>query len=93
LRVYEVFAQEKHEASITIAKLEFEVSELEERLEHEQRFDLALINGGGRGRPKSGAFVSHVRCLLATGLNLSRPIVVFLCLASSCLVFSCLLSS
>ncbi len=67
--------------------------ELEERLEHEQRFNVALINGGGRGRPKSNAFVSHVRYLLATGLNLSRRIVIFLCLARSCLVLSCRSSS
>jgi hypothetical protein len=52
------------------------VLELQERLEHEQRFDVALINNVGRGRPKSGAFVSHVRCLLATGLNLSRCLLV-----------------
>ena len=83
--VYQVFAQEKEEASETIAKLEVEVLELQERLENEQRLDVGLINGGGRGRPKSDAFVSHVRCLLATGFHLSA--FVF---ASSCLVCSCL---
>ena len=87
MRVYQVFAQDKEEASVTIAKLEVEVLELQERLEQEQRFDVGLINGGGRGRPKSDAFVSHVRCLLATGCHLSA--FVF---ASSCLVCSCLRS-
>ncbi len=73
--------------------------ELQERLEHEQRFDVGLINGVGRGRPKSGAFVSHVRCLLATGWNLSRCLLsshvlhrlvfsVTVCVHSSCLVSS-----
>ena len=85
--VYQVFAQEKDEGSVTIAKLEVEVLELQQRLEQEQRFDVGLINGGGRGRPKSDAFVSHVRCLLATGFHLSA--FVF---ASSCLVCSCLRS-
>ncbi len=61
--------------------------ELEERLEHEQRFDVALTNGVGRGRPKSGAFVSHVRCLLATGLNLFR------CLLSSYVLHRLVLSA
>jgi hypothetical protein len=46
--VYQVFAQEKEEGSVTIAKLEVEVLELEQRLEQEQRFDVGLINGGGR---------------------------------------------
>ncbi len=46
--------------------------ELQERLEHGECFDVGLINGGGRGRPKLDAFVSHVRCLLATGFTLSR---------------------
>jgi hypothetical protein len=66
-------------------------------LENEQRLDVGLINGGGRGRPKSGAFVSHVRCLMATGLNLSRFVLssyvlhtlvlsVLVCVSSSCLV-------
>lgn len=56
--------------------------ELQERLEHEQRFDVGLINGVGRGRPKSGAFVNHVRCLLATGLNLCRCLLSFFVLSS-----------
>ena len=61
--------------------------ELQERLENEQRLDEGLINGGGRGRPKSGAFVSHVRCLLATGLNLFR------CLLSSYVLHRLVLSA
>ena len=98
MRVYQVFAQDKEEASVTIAKLEVEVLELQERLEQEQRFDVGLINGGGRGRPKSGAFVSHVRCLLATGFNLSRFLLSYHVLhrlvlsVLVCVPYSCLIS-
>jgi hypothetical protein len=59
------------ETGDVIKKLEADVFLLEERLEEEARFDISLITGSGRGRPKSNAFVAHVRCLLATGL-LSR---------------------
>ena len=61
----------KVEAGDEIAKLEADVFILQERLEEEARFEISLITGSGRGRPKSDAFVAHVRCLLATGL-LSR---------------------
>ena len=65
---YQVFELQKQEASDEIAKLENEVFDLQERLQEEARFDISLITGSGRGRPKSDAFVAHVRCLLATGL-------------------------
>ena len=58
---------EKEEALLTIEKLEAEVLRLHEQLEEEESFDLALTTGAGRGRPKSGPFVSYVRCLLGTG--------------------------
>ena len=58
----------KIEAGDEIAKLEAHVFFLQERLEEEARFDISLMTGSGRGRPKSDAFVAHVRCLLATGL-------------------------
>ncbi len=65
---YQVLEVHKEEALLKIAKLEVEVFGLQEQLENEKRFDLALTTGAGRGRPKSGAFVSYVRCLLGTGL-------------------------
>ena len=77
---------EQGKSLMAIAKLEVEVFALQEQLENEQRFDLALINGSGRGRPKSGPFVSYVRCLLGTGLL--SPLVL---LSPSCL-FAFLLS-
>ena len=60
--------------------MEVEVFGLQEQLENEKRFDLALTTGAGRGRPKSGAFVSYVRCLLGTGLL--SPLILF---SPSCL--------
>ena len=65
---YQVFELKQQEASDEITKLENEVFDLQERLQEEARFDISLITGSGRGRPKSDAFVAHVRCLLATGL-------------------------
>ena len=56
-----------------MAKLEVEVFELHGQLENELRFDMALINGAGRGRPKSGPFVGYVRCLLGTGVIAPSP--------------------
>ncbi len=58
---------------MAIAKLEVQVFALQEQLENEERFDLALINGPGRGRPKSGPFVGYVRCLLDTGFIAASP--------------------
>jgi hypothetical protein len=65
---YQVFELKKEEAGNEIAKLEADVFFLQERLEEDARFDISLVTGSGRGRPKSDAFVAHVRCLLATGL-------------------------
>ena len=65
---YQVLEVQKEEGLRTIEKLEIEVFGLHEQLENEMRFDLALTTGAGRGRPKSGPFVSYVRCLLGTGL-------------------------
>ncbi len=73
---------EQDKAGTAIAKLEVEVFELQAQLEKELLFDMALINGAGRGQPKSGLFVGYVRCLLGTGVIAPSPSPSFCAYAS-----------
>jgi hypothetical protein len=50
-----------------------------------EKFDMSLITGTGRGRPKAEGFVRHVRCLLATGLFVLPRFLITDCCLVSCL--------
>jgi hypothetical protein len=65
---YQAFDLGQKEACAQIESLEAEVWQLQEHIREGEKFDISLITGTGRGRPKAEGFVRHVRCLLATGL-------------------------